>query len=696
MENRDPRRAGSFIVIEPSLIYYITMRLGLRFKLFLLVFLGVFIPMEIIVIYVLHKNQLNMEEDCIRQGRMLFNEILVTRRWLSMHGGVYVYKYPFVKASPFLDNADTATREGDPITLRTPDLVTRELSQLSGQEGMSSFRIVSSKPINPANLPDPWEKESLASFQTGIPEKWEQSGLGLQTRFRYMAPILTEASCLRCHQEYAYQVSDVRGAISLEFPVGEMIIEARRDNLIFGLLAAGLGLAAIFLLWLATRFLFLQPIFKVTSAVAAMGKGNYDVPLARLSNDELGDLADTVIRMRSLVRDYNQELEQEVAVRTQELELMQARALNERDFLINRFQKMTDGVCVTSREKKIVEYMNPSLEALFGKAKDTPCEKIFASHPELREICDYPDLGPEVVIRKETTLPGGSRVFDVLASDILNPDGSRSRIMVFRDITERKRLEEALREINQTLEAKVREQTLALLEQEKLAALGEVSAGLAHEIRNPLSAILSGISLLESGRRSEAEREHIIKLIKREAGRLNSSLTDFLLFARPQKPKKVRIEMNGLIREIVRLIGEDPEIRGQVEIGLELEDLPLMWFDDDQLRQLIWNVALNALQAMGGKGKLIFRTRMEDDNSWRLEIEDTGPGIPPEIQNRVFDPFFSTKKEGTGLGLSIVRRIVNAHGGAIDFECKDAKGCKFIVIVPVAEGDPNPGSNNRV
>lgn len=545
------------------MIICFVMRATLRFKLLFMVVLGIFVPIELYVMYVMHENKEGLEKVFVRQGRVMFNQIVITRRWLSRHGGVYVRKYPFVKESPFLENADTATLSGDAITLRTPDMVTRELSEISAKESSSHFRIVSASPINPMNLPDPWEAASLQAFaDSKAAEAWTMNGNGEGARFRYIAPIFTETSCLRCHQEYGHKVGDVRGGISLDFPVGNMIEQAAAENRNFSLVAAGLGLAAIFLFWLGVRLMLLAPIYKVRSAVAAMGKGDYEAPLTPGANDELGDLVQTVIEMRKTIRDYSQNLEREVAARTREL-----------------------------------------------------------------------------------------------------------------------------REINQTLEAKVKNQTEALLEQEKLAALGEVSAGLAHEIRNPLSAILSGISLLESGRRTEAERGHILKLIKREAGRLNTSLTEFLLFARPQQPNKVRIDLNSLVREIVRLINDDPEIRGEVEVVQELAELPPITFDDDQLRQLIWNVALNALQAMGSQGVLTVRTAREDDHSWRLEIRDTGPGIPEEIRERIYDPFFSTKKDGTGLGLSIVRRIVAAHGGDISFVSEPGRGCQFIITAPLAEPD---------
>jgi len=536
------------------------MRVPLRLKLFAVVLLGVLAPSGVSLLYALKLHREGLEEAFLRQGRTMFNQVMLTRRWLARHGGVYVRKHPFVKESPYMEGADTATLQGEPIILRSPDLVTREMSELSGKEGALKFRVVSLDPINPENAADPWEARALESFEKGRSEAFSILGGGPDIRVRYMAPVRTEADCMRCHQEYGYEVGRVRGGISLEFPVGELLenSETVARNMIAGFVVLGAMIVAF--LWLGTNSLLLKPLSEVSRAVAGMREGDYSRPLQKKGNDEIGDLAEAVAETREFIRNYNAALESEVKARTEQLE-----------------------------------------------------------------------------------------------------------------------------EINRTLEAKVEKQTAALLEHERMAALGEVSAGLAHEIRNPLSAILSGVSLLESPRRTPEERERIIMLIKREARRLNASLTDFLLFARPKEPKKVRIDLNGLVREVARLLEEDPEIKGEVEISLELDPLPPVWFDDDQLRQIVWNVSLNALQAMEGKGALVIRTSREN-GMFKLEVSDTGHGIPPEMESKVFEPFFSTKGEGTGLGLSIVKRIVNAHGGVVFFECRQGGGCTFTIKAPIGNG----------
>jgi len=244
-----------------------------------------------------------------------------------------------------------------------------------------------------------------------------------------------------------------------------------------------------------------------------------------------------------------------------------------------------------------------------------------------------------------------------------------------------RRLELVRVEAECSVESRARDLADKLVEAEKVEILGEVSAGLAHEIRNPLSAILSGISLLESSRRTPDERERITNLIRKEGGRLNSALTDFLLFARPRPTKKVPLDPAGLVRDIVAMMEEDPEIKGGARIDLELGEVGPVRFDNDQLRQVIWNLLLNALQA-AGDGRVTVRVDDFEDGRWRLEVEDNGPGVPDEIEDEIIRPFFSTKKESIGLGLSIVKGIVDAHGGTIAHQRPAAGGAAFIMTVP--------------
>ncbi|HLC42557.1 MAG TPA: ATP-binding protein, partial [Methylomirabilota bacterium] len=223
-----------------------------------------------------------------------------------------------------------------------------------------------------------------------------------------------------------------------------------------------------------------------------------------------------------------------------------------------------------------------------------------------------------------------------------------------------------------------------LSESEQLAAVGELAAGVAHEIRNPLAAIVNATTLFTREESlTPAERMHTLDAVKKEAKRLNTILSDFLSFARPREPKRVRGSIRDTVEHVVTLLRSEQNGHVQVEVAVD-PTVPSFAFDPDQLTQVLWNIALNGVEAMGGQGRL----RM--DVAWKnaeavITISDEGPGIPLEERGRVFQPFFSKKRGGTGLGLAVARRIIAAHGGSIDLESNPGRGCRFIIRLPLVE-----------
>ncbi len=236
---------------------------------------------------------------------------------------------------------------------------------------------------------------------------------------------------------------------------------------------------------------------------------------------------------------------------------------------------------------------------------------------------------------------------------------------------------------------------MALREAEELARIGRMASAVAHEIRNPLSAIVSGIRLLTSSKRSEEERALIFDTILAESERLDSTLNDFLQFARPRNPRRKPENLEGMLLDLVRIIWSDKDAVGSVVPKITVSpDLPLVNCDGDQIRQVFWNVILNAIQAMAGQGELAVDVTHEN-GLVRVSIADTGPGIPPEELERVFEPFHTTKPRGTGLGLPIARRIIQAHGGAIVVKSQPGTGTR-VTFTLTSEGiDGNSQSSAR-
>lgn len=232
-----------------------------------------------------------------------------------------------------------------------------------------------------------------------------------------------------------------------------------------------------------------------------------------------------------------------------------------------------------------------------------------------------------------------------------------------------------------------------LRERDRLAALGEMSAGLAHEIRNPLGAIKGAAQVLEGGQVPPPMRE-LLSVIREETERLAGVVSQFLEYARPLKPALMPTDVNQAINRTLVLFNEERR-QEAVEIRADLaRDLPLVNSDADQLRQVFWNLLRNAVEAfVDGRGLIRLQTRVVSSprgNRDMVEVRviDNGPGIDAESQRRMFVPFFTTKAKGTGLGLAICQRIVTSHGGSIELSSKPGAGSTFMLRFPVLEKKP--------
>jgi signal transduction histidine kinase len=236
-------------------------------------------------------------------------------------------------------------------------------------------------------------------------------------------------------------------------------------------------------------------------------------------------------------------------------------------------------------------------------------------------------------------------------------------------------------------------------ERDRLAALGEMAAGLAHEIRNPLGAIKGAAQCLDPKRRPTEDSE-FLEVIVEEVNRLNGVVTAFLDYSRPLKQSFGPTDLNEVVTRTARLIQND--IPRTIELKVELEEvLPRVDGDSEQLKQVLINLVQNAMQATEETGGIItvrtvrpdrfseFRTQ-QGSESVEVHVSDTGPGIPQEQQTHIFVPFFTTKQKGTGLGLAICQRIVKSHGGTLVVQSKVSEGSTFIIRLPALPGEQLP------
>ena len=227
----------------------------------------------------------------------------------------------------------------------------------------------------------------------------------------------------------------------------------------------------------------------------------------------------------------------------------------------------------------------------------------------------------------------------------------------------------------QTAYAELRETVGQLLQAERLSSLAEIASGVVHEVRNPLGAIKGAVEILEDELAPDSPRREFARIAKTEVERIDKLVQEFFHFARVKEPTKTLTNINELIRDVKRLIENQAENQN-VEVGEDLsENLPLISLDEEQIKQVLLNLAINALQAMPEGGKLIFRTVRKSDELC-VEVEDTGGGIGETVKGKIFDPFFSTKDKGLGLGLSVVYKIINQHNGRIQIS-NTADGALF-------------------
>jgi signal transduction histidine kinase len=208
---------------------------------------------------------------------------------------------------------------------------------------------------------------------------------------------------------------------------------------------------------------------------------------------------------------------------------------------------------------------------------------------------------------------------------------------------------------------------------DRLAALGQLSAGIAHEIRNPLGSIKGSIEILETEIAPDNPKREFVRIIKEETARLNSIVAEYLKFARPPKPSVEPASLNDLIGSTLTLLHKEAEHSG-VEIRRNLDPhLPEVKLDRDQIRQVLLNIVLNGIQAMPNGGILEVRSLLGEGGGVGVEVIDNGPGLDEKDLDHVFDPFYTTKPQGTGLGLSISYQLIQNHGGKIA-ACRNPEG----------------------
>ena len=314
-----------------------------------------------------------------------------------------------------------------------------------------------------------------------------------------------------------------------------------------------------------------------------------------------------------------------------------------------------------------------------GQVLGRSWREIFNWHPN-----ESSDEGPALAVPAMTRFEveckdanGNRLVLGMTVSPLHEQDEPHGLVGVFKDLTQIRDLEEEMRR------------------KEWLANLGEMSAGMAHEIRNPLGALAGAMQMLRKEAISDATDRRLMDIAVREATRLDAIITEFLQYARPPALDLAEHNIDKILAETLDLVQHEARNRKRITIATSLAGGALSaQVDQNQMRQVFWNLATNAFDAMPDGGKLTITTGSRHIDAGgrkgdvvEIAFQDTGEGIAPGNLDKIFLPFFTTKKEGSGLGLAAVHRIVDLHGGWIKVESPPQQGTRFVVCLPRSGGN---------
>jgi signal transduction histidine kinase len=260
---------------------------------------------------------------------------------------------------------------------------------------------------------------------------------------------------------------------------------------------------------------------------------------------------------------------------------------------------------------------------------------------------------------------------------------------------ELKSFSEQMEEKIQKTTADLKKTEAQLIRSEKLASLGELAAGIAHEIRNPLTSINILIHSLAESLSSENIHREDLRVIEEEIERINEIIDQFLRFGKPSPPHFEETDVISILEEILQLLRLQIE-KQRIHVEKEFQLLPPAVLDREQLKQVILNLVMNALQAMPEGGRLRLSVQKPGKDRWiQIGIQDSGTGIPPEYMDKLFDPFFSTREGGIGLGLPIAHRIIDQHHGRIEVVSTPREGTVFTLYLPVDQEEKDANYPDR-
>lgn len=474
------------------------------------------------------------------------------------------------------------------------------------------------------------------------------------------------------------------GTVRVGLSKQRMAAEVRRTRLELGLLAGAALLLGGAGAWVVARRIA-GPVQALAAGAAAIARGDLNQRIEPTTADEIGRLAATFNHMAAQLAQQRAALEaahDELRRRFEELADLKS-------YTDSILASVTSGIVTVDLEGRVVT-VNPAAELLTGyfagEAVGRYCTEVFAPTPAIGELLmetltsRAPLLNVALTLRRRT---GAAVPVELSTAPLRGSDGKMlGAVGVFRDLTPVRRLENQLRR------------------SDRLAALGTLAAGLAHEIKTPLTSVLTFTRHLTRRFDDPQFRARFERVVPRELERINGIMERLLELARPARLSFGLVRLPVLLDRVVELHAGEMEHRGIAVVREYARDLPPLQADEEALYRALVNVVGNAVEAMPRGGRLAVRASWDDEERGpgrrpgshprvAIEIQDTGPGIAPEDAERVFNPFFTTKPGGTGLGLALAHKIIEDHGGAVELRSTPGVGTVVRMVLPLV-ADPPP------
>jgi PAS domain S-box-containing protein len=451
--------------------------------------------------------------------------------------------------------------------------------------------------------------------------------------------------------------------------------------LLYGVLALCLVATAVAGFLLSRRLL--GPLSQLSRETEEVAQGNFSRRVEIRGRDEIADLGARFNAMAARLEQSYRKLEEQKGRLEVEVQARTAQFARERENLAAVIESTADGIVAVDGEGRIA-LANRAAARLFGAPEgslvDTQVRALWPGWDDYRAAA----RGDSKTSRRYE-LRRDDRTLAINAATVVS-DGQRDgAILVARDVSEDRRLQEARRELDRQM-----------FQMEKMTTMGELAMGLAHEIGNPLAGMKAVVQMLEEEERLAPHVRGYLGRIHGEVDRLSSFLRTFHGFAAPQETHPVRCDLMDVLEDVLLWTRKEARSRSvAIVYAACCREMPALWADPRQLKQVLLNLVINAVQAMpdGGRVEIGMCARAADLAAdvphMRFCVIDTGPGIPADVLPRIFDPFYTTRADGSGLGLAVVKKIAVQHGADIYVHSEPGKGTRFELVWPIALPDPS-------